>query len=200
MRLGRAVISAALAVAAALASPIVGGAQSDALRLVHDPRHRFTIDIPVTWEVRTSTGDPAVEAKSPAPLGELSDTLIVIVRDLLLSITPQTCVRQARQVMRIMGTDFKTVDEHPDELGGLHAYIHAYTWRTRAGVDRRSYQVCATLSRRAFVLIGTTTNIPERVRERMSALERIVSTFRPEGGPAPAPEKPSREPGESGPR
>ncbi len=198
MRVGRAAFLAVLAIAAVLVSPIAGGAQSDGFRPVQDPRDRFTIGIPATWEVRTSTGDPAVEATSPAPAGELPDSLDVIVRDLPWPISPEACVQRAEQVMRLLGTGYTTVDKHPDEIGGLQAYSHAYTWRTRAGVVRRSYQVCATLSRRAFILIGSTTDTPARVRERMPTLERIMDTFRPKGAPPAAPEHSRPEPGQWG--
>jgi len=192
----RAVISTLLILAAVLTCPAAGGAQPDALRQVQDPRQRFTISIPAAWEVRTSTGDPAVEASSPPSPGDLPDTVNVIVRDLPWFLTPQACIGKAIQIMRIGGTQFKTLDEHPEELGGLHAYVHAYTWRTRSGADRRSYQVCAMLTRRAFLLIGTTANSPSHVRDNLPVLERIMDTFRPKGVPRLAPEKPTPDPGD----
>ena len=157
-------------------------AQSEDLRSVGDPQHRFTINIPVTWQVRTSSGDPAVSALSPAPAGEMPDSLEVIARDLPSPISPEACVDTVERMMRFWVHDLRTVEKGPDELAGLEAYSHAYAWRTRGGVDRRSQQVCVTVGRRAFVLTGSTTNTPEHIAERLPALARLMETFRPLAG------------------
>ncbi len=160
-------------------APIFSPAQADGFRPVADPRDRFTISVPVTWQVRTSEGDPSVEAKSPAPAGAIPDTLDVIARDFSTTISPEECVQKAEWLMRLVSVDFKTVEKHPGSLAGLSAFAHVYTWRTRSGADRRSYQVCVTVNRRVFMLIGSTTNDPTYAREHLPALERMIETFRP---------------------
>jgi hypothetical protein len=167
----------ALAIAPLLAG--LGPAHSEDLRSVGDPGHRFTISIPVTWRVRTSHGDPAVLALSPAPPGEMADSLEVIARDLPAPISPEACVQRVARLMRWWIRDFTTLDKGPSEIGGLEAYSHSYSWSTRAGVGRLSHQVCVTVGRRAFVLIGSTTNTPEHIADNLPALDRLMDTFRP---------------------
>lgn len=201
MHAGRTGSFIALAVAALLVLPTVSDAQSEKLRAVRDPQDRFMISIPITWQVKTSTRDPAVEAKSPAPAGELPDTLDVIVRDLPRPLSPEACVHKAEQLMRLVIHDFATLEERPDEIAGLPAYSHSYVWRTRTGVDRRSYQVCLTVRSRAFMMIGSTTNTATYVHDRLTTLSRIMETFRPQAGPREVVrEKPRAEPEETGPR
>ncbi len=158
-------------------------ALADGFRAVADPHDRFTISVPRTWQVRTSDGDPSVEAKSPAPTGALPDTLDVIARDFSTTLTAEECVQKAEWLMRLASVDFKTVEKRPGSLAGLNAFAHAYTWRTRSGADRRSYQVCVTVNRRVFVLIGSTANDPTYVRDRLPVLQRMIETFRPKAVP-----------------
>jgi len=188
MQTGRIWLLAALAIVPSVVS--LGPAQSEDLRPVGDPQHRFTISIPVTWHVRTSNGDPAVSALSPAPAGEMPDSLEVITRDLLSPISPEACVDTVERLMRFWIHNFTTLEKGPDEIAGLQAYSHSYAWHTQAGVSRQSHQVCVTLGRRAFVLIGSTTNTPEHIAEHLSAIERIMETFRPLEGPPDARQQP----------
>jgi hypothetical protein len=178
------------------AMPAIPGtrtAQADGIRQVQDPRDRFTINIPVTWEVRTSAREPSVEAISPAPETGLPDSLQVITRDIVMSLSPEACIAKAEWLMHVARVDFKTIEKHPETIAGLQAFTHEYTWRTRSGVERRSYQVCLALSHRVFVLIGSTTDIPASARAHLEAIGRIIETFRPKSVPddgTPLPQRP----------
>lgn len=175
-------VAAALALAAAMTAVL---SRADAsifplvLRTVQDPEARFTIRVPVTWLVATSSRDPVVEARSPVPAGQTPSTVDVIVRDLPEALSPESCVRQAETVMRFLIPSFRTLSESPKMIGGLPAYSHAYTWVTRGGEERRSLQVCVTMGTRAFVVIGTTGNTPDRVRHDMPTLTHIIETLHP---------------------
>src|SRR5207302_7399458 len=133
---------------------------------------------PADWIVLLSTQDRAVSARSPAMPGRLSDTIDVIARDLPRAITPENCAWQAAMVMRFTIHQWATVREGPGELAGLPAYSREYTWRTSTGYERRSIQTCVTLGRRAFVVVGTTTDTPSDVARDLPELERLMATFR----------------------
>jgi len=170
-------LSAVATVALVLSAHPTG--QTLSLRTVNDLRHRFTISVPATWHVETSTGDPAVDARSPAPARGAPDTVDVIVRDMPMSLSPQGCVLEAKSVLRYVIHSYTTVSEGPDTIARRPAYTHAYTWRTKTGEERRSLQVCVTVGHRAFMLIGTTDNTPTRVHEATPLLTHIIETFRP---------------------
>lgn len=175
-------IAAALALSAAMTA-VLSMADASAipmlLQTIQDPAARFTIRVPATWQVVTSSGDPVVEARSPVPVGQTPSTVDVIVRDMRAALSPESCVRQAETVMRYVIPSFKTLSESPKTIGGLPAYAHAYTWLTRGGEERRSLQVCVTIGQRAFVVIGTTGNTPDRVRHDMPTLTQIIETLHP---------------------
>ncbi len=183
LRAGSAAALVMLTLGTTLVFSTVRTAQADRLRPVQDPRDRFTISVPEGWEVRTSTWDPAVEAKAPARGGALPDTLQVIAKDLTTSLSAEACIAKAEWLMRLVSVDFKTVEKHPETLAGLSGFAHEYTWRTRSGVERRSYQVCVPVSRRVFMLIGNTTETSSGARGRLGEIARIISTFRPKGVP-----------------
>ena len=175
-------VAAVLAVAAAMTA-VLSTADANGialiLRTIQDPGARFTIRVPATWEVATSSKDPVVEARSPVAAGQTPSTVDVIVRDLPAVLSPESCVHQAETVMRYLIPSFKTLNQSPKTVGGFPAYSHSYTWRTRDGGDRRSLQVCVTIGHRAFVVIGTTDNTPDRVRHDMPTLAGIIDTLHP---------------------
>ena len=158
-----------------------------ALHTVRDLQGRFTIDVPIAWQVETSYRDAAVSAKSPARPGELSDTVEVIVRDLPFAISAENCARQVAQFMRLIIHHWDTLSEGAGTFGGLAAYSRTYNWQTKTGQDRRSVQTCAVMGRRAFVLIGTTMNTPDRVTDDLPEIVRIMNTFRPATSSTPEP-------------
>ncbi|HEX4835334.1 MAG TPA: hypothetical protein VFW01_03265 [bacterium] len=178
MRTVTTVLALAAAMAVLLARPDASG-WSMVLRTVRDPGARFTIRVPETWEVHTSSGYVVIEAIAPVSAGQTPSSVDVIVRDLPAAISAESCVHQAETVMRYVIPSFRTLDESPKTIGGLPGYSHAYTWRTRDGEERRSLQVCVTLGNRAFVVIGTTGNTPVRVRRDMPTLTRIIETLHP---------------------
>ncbi len=184
LALAIAVVAGTLAQLGNAAVPPVRAAGSSAtqtpnLRTVDDPKHRFTIAVPTTWHVQTSTGDPAVVASSPAPAGKLPDSVDVIVRDMPMQLTPEGCVKEAERVLVYVIHSYTTLGQGPETIGTLPAYTHAYAWHTKTGEARRSLQVCTTIGHRAFVMIGTTNDSPEAVRQTMPVLTRIIETFRP---------------------
>ncbi len=170
--------------AAGQAGPVTGQTAPGAarvlgLRTVTDVENRFTISVPATWHVQTSTGDPAVEADAPAaPAGATPDSVNVIVRDMPVPLSPESCVQEAGRVLRYVLHAYTTVSQGPDKIGDRPAYAHAYIWRTKAGEERWSVMECVTEGRRAFVMIGTTQNSPDRVRKELPVLTTIIGTLR----------------------
>jgi hypothetical protein len=162
-----------------LVAAVARGAELPDLRAVRDLQGRFTIDVPVDWQVATTYRDPALSAKSPVRSGGLSDTVEVTVRDLPVAISPENCGRQIAQVMHFTIHHWETLREGADTMGGLAAYSRIYNWRTKDGQDRRSVQTCAMMGRRAFVVIGTTMNTPDQVNEDLPGIMRIMGTFHP---------------------
>jgi hypothetical protein len=158
-----------------------GAAPPPTSHVVKDPGNRFTIAIPVDWNVHTSTGGraPAVAALSPPAPGQLSDSVDVIAQDLPIALSPQGCAGEVAQIMRLTIHEWTTLHEGPATLAGLPAYSRSYTWRTGTGQDRRSVQTCVTMGRRAFVIVGTTANAEADIQEHLAKLEQIMATFRP---------------------
>jgi hypothetical protein len=196
MKHPRALFLLALAMATVIAS---GFASAATLRTVRDPKNRFTIAIPSTWNVQTSTASraPAVAAKAPTPAGHLPDSLDVITQDLSAPITPAVCLSEATTVMRFSIHNWTTLHEGPTTLAGMKGYSRSYVWRAATGAQRRSVQTCVTLGRRAFVLVGTTENTPAAASHDLVQIEQIMQTFRPVTStlpPALAP-APGRTPG-----
>jgi len=187
MKMGWALLGIVVAVGAAAT---FGGGPAAALDLqsVSDSDGRFTISVPSTWEIDQSRKDRALSARSPESPGAFPDTVEVFVRDMLFPLSPEACASQVAWVMRVTIHEWTTLSEGPDSIGGRAAYSRAYIWRLKNGAERRSLQTCVPVGRRAFVIIGTTMNTPDRVAATLPELSRIIATFRP--GPAPLPEQP----------
>ena len=149
--------------------------------VVKDPENRFTIMVPASWAVQTSTSAraAAVSAKSLAPNGHLPTTVDVITHDLPTPLDAQQCADKVAQIMRFTIHNWTTLHEGVTTLAGLPGYSRAYTWHTSTGQERRSDQTCVTMGRRAFVVIGTTANDPRSVQQALSQLQRIIATFHP---------------------
>jgi hypothetical protein len=166
------------------------------LKNVRDPLGRFTISVPATWSVQTSTSSraAAVTTAAPAKAG-LPDTVDVIVQDTFTALSPQACVGEADTVMRFTIHNWTTVRQGVDTLGGRPAYSRVYAWRAKAGQERESVQSCVTVGRRAFMIVGTTANTPINVREHLPQLQQIMNTFRPTGSAPPSEAPPTPAPG-----
>jgi len=186
----------AVATATVIASGLASGAT---LRTVRDPKNRFTIAIPSTWSVQTSTASraPAVAAKAPAPAGHLPDSLDVITQDLSAQITPAACLSEATTVMRFSIHNWTTLHEGATTLAGMKGYSRSYVWRSANGAQRRTVQTCVTLGRRAFVLVGTSENTPAAASHDLVQIEQIMQTFRPVTSTLPpaSPPPPGQTPG-----
>ncbi|HEV2440622.1 MAG TPA: hypothetical protein VGX97_11230 [bacterium] len=173
----------------AQAAPMGGAGATD--RTVRDIDNRFTVMVPAAWKVTTSHGDPALTAVSPPADGGLPASLVIIVRDLPVAISPETCVYQAQYVTRRAIQRYASLDAGPEHVGPLPAWSHAYVWTSRTGEERRSIQICVTVGRRAILAIGTTGNRAARVRDDMPELIRSIQSIRPATGPS-APGQPRR--------
>jgi len=162
-----------------------------ALKNVRDPLGRFTISVPATWNVQTSTSSRAAAVKTEAPTASgLPDSVDVIVQDTFSALSPQACVGEADMVMRFTIHSWTTVQQGTTTLGGRPAYSRVYAWRTQSGQQRESVQSCVTVGRRAFMIVGTTANTPITVRQDLPQLHQIMNTFRPLGS-APPPAEPT---------
>ena len=181
---GTAAPSSAPAISQTVAAPKV---------VVKDPENRFTIMVPVDWSFQTSTGarTPAVSARSHAAGSQLPDSVEVITQDLPTAINAQECGDKISQVMRYTIHRWNTLREGTVTFAGMPAYSRAYTWHTSTGLERRSEQMCVTMGRRAFVMIGTTTNDQRGVREELPQLQRIIATFRPNATNLPPSDHPA---------
>ncbi len=170
----------ALVVAALIGVLLAAGAgQALALRTVTDASDRFTIGVPATWEVKTSSGDPALAATAPASGKLTPDSVNVIVRDMPMALSPQSCVQEAQSVLKYVIHSYTKVSEGPQKVAGLPAYSYEYDWQTKTGEPRRSIAVCTTIGHRAFMIVGTTENTPAKVQAVMPEIAQIVQTFRP---------------------
>jgi len=174
---------------AAQADPLGGPGAGATYRTVRDIDNRFTIMLPAAWKVTTSHGDPALTAVSPPADAGLPASLVIIVRDLPVPISPETCVYQAQYVTRRAIQRYASLDAGPEHVGALPAWSHAYVWTSKTGEERRSIQVCVTVGRRAILAIGTTGNRAARVRDDMPELMRCIQSIRPATGSS-APEQP----------
>lgn len=173
--------ASAAGAAAPPAVPVASPAAASPQVVVKDPENRFTIMVPASWAVHTSTSSraPAVSAKAPAPSGQLPDSVDVITQDLPTALNPADCGDKMAQVMRFTIHRWTTLREGVVTFAGMPAYSRAYTWRTSTGQDRRSEQTCVTIGRRAFVVVGTTANDQRGVQQELPQLQRIIGTFHP---------------------
>ena len=190
MRRMNAVLGAAVVAGTMMISTLVM-TEGAALKNVRDPLGRFTISVPATWNVQTSTSSRAAAVTTAAPATSgLPDSVDVIVQDTSSALSPQACVGEADMVMRFTIHSWTTVQQGATTLGGLPAYSRVYVWRANTGQQRESVQSCVTRGRRAFMVVGTTANTPLTVREHLPQLQQIMNTFRPLAS-APPPEAPA---------
>lgn len=174
----------ALSPAAVQADPPEAGAAGAPYKTVHDLANRFTIEVPADWTTTLSRGDPALAAISPSTGGDLPASLDVIVRDLPVPISAETCIYEAQYVMRRAIQRYASVTAGPDHIGSLPAWSHVYIWTAKAGQERHSIQTCVTVGRRAILAIGTTANRAERLRDDLPALTRAMQSLRPAAAPS----------------
>ena len=183
MRSYRPTRSAPLAIAglllgACLAAP--AWAQSPAMRPVSDVGGRFTISFPAEWEVQTREGDkPAIIGVAPANGAPVRPNINVVIDALQSPASSEELAQAAEPTMRAIFHEFTVVQEGRMQIGGLPAYYRYYTWRANNGIALYQIQVYMTVGSRAFVITGTTENDPQRIRESMPLLVRIIDTFRP---------------------
>jgi hypothetical protein len=187
MRISRSTRGARIAVAglllgACLATP--ARAQSPAMRPVSDPGGRFTISFPAEWEVQTREGDkPAMIGVAPASGEPVRPNINVVIDALQSSASAEELAQAAEPTMRAIFHEFAVVQEGRMQIGGLPAYFRYYTWRANTGTALYQVQVYMTVGSRAFVITGTTQNDPQRIRDTMPLIVRIINTFRPSGTP-----------------
>jgi hypothetical protein len=176
----KAILGAAFAAGSLIISTLPA-TQAGTLKTVRDPLGRFTINMPATWNIQTSTSSraAAVTAEARAMSGQLPNNVIVVAQETPSALSPQACVGEADMVMRFLIHSWTTVQEGPATLGGLPAYSRSYVWRAQTGQQRRSVQSCVTMGRRAFMVVGTTANTPLNVRQDLPQLQQIMNTFRP---------------------
>ena len=179
-----ALVALAPAPATVQADPPEAGAAGAPYKTVHDLAGRFSIEVPAGWTTTLSRGDPALAAIAPSTDGDLPASLNVIVRDLPVAISAETCIYQAQYVMRRAIQRYASVTVGPDHLGSLPAWSHVYIWTAKTGQERHSIQTCVTVGRRAILAIGTTANRPERLRDDLPALTRAMQSLRPAAGPS----------------
>ncbi len=169
---------AGLLLAACLATP--GRAQSLAMRPVSDLGGRFTISFPAEWEVQTREGDkPAMIGVAPANGAAVRPNINVVIDALQSPVSPEELAQVAEPTMRAIFHEFTVVQEGRMQIGGLPAYYRYYTWRANTGTALYQLQVYMTVGSRAFVITGTTENDPQRIRDSMPLIVRIINTFRP---------------------
>ena len=165
------------------ADPPLTGAAGASYKILHDLAGRFTIEVPAGWKTTLSRGDPALAAFAPSTGGDLPVSLDVIVRDLPVAISAETCIYEAQWVMRRAIQRYASVTVGPDHIGSLPAWSHVYIWTAKTGQERHSIQTCVTVGRRAILAIGTTANRTERLRDDLPALTRAMQSLRPAGAP-----------------
>ena len=182
----------AAVVIAALAVPVT--AQTATLKAVRDPQNRFTIDVPANWTITTQTKNPAVEAKSPAPMAagktaQLPDSLNVTVYDWRVPITAQQCITESDAVLRYAIHTWTTVKQGPATIGGQPAYSRIYNWKASNGEPRQSIETCVTHGSRVWVAVGTTDNTAAKIDATMPLLERAIATLQPNLTNVPEPQQ-----------
>lgn len=179
----------------AMAAAVPVAAQSAGLKPVRDPQNRFTINVPAAWTVTIQTKNPAVEAKSPAPVAAgsaamLPDSLDVTVYDWRMPINAHDCISESDFVLRYAIHTWTTVRESSATIGGQPAYSRVYNWKAGNGEPRQSVETCVTHGNRVFVAVGTTDNTPAKVSSTMPLLERAIATLQPNFVPTPQPATP----------
>ncbi len=191
MRRIRPMLGAAAVVVAMMIFTSMALTEGATLKIVRDPLGRFTISVPATWNVETSTSSRAAAVKTTAPpTSGLPDSVDVIVQDMPTALSPQACIGEADTVMRFTIHSWTTVRQGATTLGGLPAYSRVYDWRVKTGQERESVQSCVTRGRRVFMVVGTTANAPTNVRQNLPQLQQIMNTFRPLAS-APPPAEPT---------
>lgn len=173
---------AGVTLATALAAQV--RAQSPSMRSVSDAGGRFTIDLPVGWQVKTMEGEkPALIAVAPGEVGEVRPNVNVVIDALPSPISSEEFARLSEPMLRTIFHEFTIVQQGPMQIGDHPAYYRYYTWRTNTDVVLYQVQVYLAVGTRGFVITGTTQNDPERIRADIPVISRIIATFRPSPSP-----------------
>jgi hypothetical protein len=157
----------------------VGRAEAQAATTVHNAG-LFTIALPDTWETKPAKGDTALQAVGPADGSALPDTVEVVIRPLPSNVTDaKSCEGMAKWVTRVfLHVNYTTLAEGPLSIGTLPAYAHTYTWKAPTGEQRWTTQACVVAEGRAFVLSGTTADVPHGAPARAGLVMGILNSFR----------------------
>jgi len=146
---------------------------------VSDLGGRFTISFPAEWDVQTPEGDkPAVIGVAPAIGQAVRPNVNVVIDALQGPVSSEELAQAAEQTLRAIFHEFTVVKEGRMQIGDQRAYYRYYTWQTNTGVTLYQLQVYITVGRRAFVVTGTTENDPQRIRDSMPLILRIINSFR----------------------
>lgn len=140
---------------------------------------RFAITLPVTWAVQSPGGQMALKATGPKQGEGLPDSVDIVARSLPAGVTnAQTCEEEAAWITQHLAhINVTTWQTGPAIIAGLPAYYHTYAWRTAAGADRWSLQICLVRNGDGFVLTGTTANAPG-LQVRAGGRRQVINSFR----------------------
>jgi hypothetical protein len=154
-------------------------AATEPKRVVQDAGARFAITLPVTWDVRSPSGQMALQVTGPKQGQRLPDSVDIVARTLPAGVTnAQTCDEEAAWITQHLAhINVTTWRTGPTIIAGLPAYFHTYAWQTAAGENRWSLRVCLVRNGDGFVLTGTTANAPG-LQVRAGVLRQIINSFR----------------------
>ncbi len=164
-----------------------GLAQAPLTQSIADPRSRFTISFPADWQVMTKEdGAPAVLGVAPPQVGHRV-SVNVVVETLPGPMPPAAYAKLAERLLRAIFRDYVVVQEGAATVAGRPAYFRYFTWKTQTDIDLYQLQAFFTVGKTGFVVTGSTTNDPDRVRRDFPLITQIVNTFQPA---APTPGSP----------
>jgi len=176
-------------------------AQPAGMQRITDPKGRFTISVPIGWEVMSINADPLAGAlvrdhakgafsmvMAVDPAEPQSPTALVIMGFALpQEISPQAFgTMMSEPLPPKVFAQMTVVQEGNATIAGRPAFYRYITLQTQSGDDLYGVMVFFAVGQDGYVIFGVTRNAPETFRRDFAEISRILETFRPIGNPGPS--------------
>jgi len=179
---------------------VPANAQPTGMQRVTDPKGRFTISVPIGWEVMSINAAPLVgalvrdqakdafsmlmamdRAKPESPTG-----LVIMGFALPQEITPQAFGTMMSRPLDPKALEHVTVVQEGNATIAGRPAFYRYMTMTKGGEDMYAVMVFFAVGRDGYLIVGVTRNAPETFRRDFAVISRILETFRPISKPGPS--------------
>ena len=166
------------------------------LRTVADPNGRYTISLPMSWEVVSMDAKPVageivrqmgknlfsmLMAVDPGAPSAAPTMLMVMGMELPTAISPRTFGLMTQESMGEKFRQFALVQEGTATIAKRPAFYRYFTMQDPDGDEFYGVMAFFTVDKTGYVIFGVTENNPATVRKSFGDVSRILETFRPTG-------------------